>query len=144
MRRQYKKKHVPRGRKSDLKFNRAYRCDCGVIYIKKPTQCRDKNCGSIKFTKFDSYGEACRYASLLLLESVGKISDLRRQTRIKLHTVNQDGMKVKVGEYWPDFEYIQDGERVVEDFKSIMLDLAAWKLRHVKAEYGIDVKLTTE
>lgn len=142
MARNYRKKGFARGNKSNLIHKRCYRCECGMTYTKKPAQCKAKGCGRMDFTHFHSLGEAGRYASLLALERMGKISDLRCQIRIPLHTTNPDGLKEKIGDYIADFEYIRDGKRVLEDFKGLMLDLAAWKLRHVKAEYGIDVKLT--
>jgi len=124
----------------NLKFTRAYRCDglnCGVIYKSKaPAQCA---CGSISFEHFHSYGEACRYATLLLLQSRGKISNLRKQVRFPLYTVGPEGLQTKVCDYIADFEYDDDkGKRVVEEFKGGMTDVASLKMKWFKAQYGFE------
>lgn len=124
-----------------LKFNKVYRCDkCGTQHKQKPAQCI---CGHMAFTFFDSSAEASRYSTLLLFEERNVISNLRRQVRIPLNTRGPDGLMKKIGLYIADFEYEdEDGKRVIEDVKGLITDLADWKIRHVKAEYGITVKLT--
>jgi len=124
-----------------LIFTRVHRCNsCGVQHKSKPVQCY---CGSITFTKFDSMAEANRYATLLLLVDRGRISSLKTQVRIPLKTTGPNGLSVIVGHYIADFEYDDhEGKRVIEDVKGLITDLASWKLRHVKAQYGIDVLLT--
>lgn len=124
-----------------LKFNNVYRCNtCGSLHKEKIAQCL---CGSIAFTYFDSEVEANRWGTLLFYESTGHISDLRRQVHITLHTKGPDGLTIKVGKYIADFDYNNDkGIRVIEDVKGLITDLASWKLRHVKAEYGVDVLIT--
>ena len=136
------KKYRPNraGSHKSLKYNKVWRCDgCGKCTPKAPPQCL---CGSIKFLFFDSTSEAGRWSSLLLLESRGKISNLRRQVRYPLHAAGVN-RKERIGHIVPDFEYLdQDGNRVVEDHKGQLMDLSKWKMKHFKAEYGFEILLT--
>jgi hypothetical protein len=82
---------------------------------------------------FDSAREADRYAELLLLQRAGKISDLRLQVKYVLipaqyeyyERYGKNGKRLKDGKrcvekecaYIADFEYIEDGKKVVEDVK---------------------------
>jgi len=116
---------------------------CGLQHkADKPVQC--KACGRMDFSKFDSTGEANRYAELLLRVSAGLIHSLETQVRFPLMAHRADGAAVKVGEYWADFCYVRadTSERVTEDFKGAMTDLAAWKLRHMAAQ-GMPVTIVT-
>lgn len=107
----------------------------------KPTQCLA--CGRMDFSVFDSKGEGERWAQLRLMEKARMISGLERQVRFPLMAWNEEKrLAVKVGEYWADFVYMRDGERVIEDFKGGLTDLASWKLRHMTAQ-GMPVKLTS-
>ena len=65
--------------------------------------------------KFDSKTEARRYEELKVLESMGKITELRRQVKFEL-VPKQDGEKPV--RYYADFTYQENGELVVEDVKS--------------------------
>ena len=92
--------------------------------------------------KFASKGEAGRYAELAALLKGGVISDLVTHPRFPL-VVNG----VKVGTYIADFSYVDEGARVVEDFKG-MRKGAAWamfrlKAKLVKALYEIDVEVVS-
>lgn len=103
------------------------------------------SCGSLSFYKFDSTGEAGRWATLCLLERAGKITDLKRQIRFDLmaaRSLKGRTVAAKVGQYVADFTYKRGGEWVIEDFKGAMTDLASWKLRHMEAQ-GLPVKLTS-
>lgn len=64
--------------------------------------------------RFASRKEANRYCDLLILETAGKISNLRRQVR---HTFRHNG--VLIGAYVSDFEYtdVETGHDVTEDVK---------------------------
>ena len=64
---------------------------------------------------FDSQKEAYRYNDLLLLQRVGKISNLRRQVRFNLIPATNDERGVS---YFADFTYTEDGKNIVEDVKS--------------------------
>ena len=123
-----------------LIFTPVWRCDtCGSQHKEKPVQCL---CGCITFTKFDSKAEAARWATLLLYEKTGRIENLRRQVRIQLNATGPSGLAEKIGVAVIDFEYDQDGKRVLEDVKGLITDLAKWKFRHIKTQYGIPVLLT--
>lgn len=63
--------------------------------------------------RFDSKREADRYATLLMYEKTGVISDLQTQPKYDI-LING----IRVCYYKADFEYVQDGKRVVEDVKS--------------------------
>lgn len=82
----------------------------------------------------DSKKEADRWCELKLLERAGKISDLKRQVPFELIPAQYEavprfsktGARLKDGQrcveksvvYICDFEYIENGKRVVEDVKS--------------------------
>lgn len=121
---------------------RIYVCrGCGLEHkLDKPAQC--KSCGRMDFDHFDSTGEAGRWATLCLKVRAGLISDLQKQVRFPLMAYRADGAAVKVGEYHADFVYMRDGERVIEDFKGAITDLASWKLRHMAAQ-GLPVSIIT-
>jgi hypothetical protein len=86
---------------------------------------------------FDSKAEARRYGDLKLMEQAGEIRELVLQPRYDL-TVQG----VTIGKYIADFAYIDNktGARIVEDVKGVKTPLYRWKKRHVKAQYGIDVR----
>lgn len=73
---------------------------------------------------FHSKKEAERYKILALLESQGKINNLRLQPRIPL-MVNG----VKIGHYVGDFQYDYNGKTILEDVKSIATKTAVYKLK---------------
>lgn len=64
--------------------------------------------------RFASKKEAARYEQLLLLVRGNVIKDLKLQPRFQL-IVNEK----KVCTYVADFEYLEDGRRVVEDAKGM-------------------------
>ena len=66
--------------------------------------------------KFDSQGESMRYYQLKMLQKAGKISGL--QVHIPFELIPKDG-KHRAIYYEADFVYIENGEKIVEDFKSI-------------------------
>lgn len=71
--------------------------------------------------EFHSIKEANRYATLLLLEKSGRISNLKCQPKYLLQdSFKKNGKTYRKIEYIADFEYIdnQTGELVVEDVKS--------------------------
>ena len=122
---------------------KVYICtSCGAWFEgKPPTQC---SCGMLQFDRFDSKGEAKRFATLRLLERAGEISQLQRQIRFPLCTIGKDGQPVQFAIYAADFVYVEKGERVIEDFKSAsgIAPEAALKLRCMEAA-GNTVKLTS-
>jgi hypothetical protein len=62
---------------------------------------------------FDSMREAARYTELRHLLRAGRIADLQLKVPYQL-VVNG----VKIGRYTSDFNYVEDGQEVVEDVKS--------------------------
>lgn len=98
---------------------------------------------------FDSRKEYYRWCDLRLLERAGKIADLKRQVKYVLIPAQRDEQGKLIERevsYIADFEYIQDGKKVVEDVKgykrgaayqhfSIKRKLMLWK-------NGIKVKET--
>lgn len=102
--------------------------------------------------RFASKAEARRWSELRVLERVGEITDLKRQPSFALMAaiveggltnINEGrvtGMRI-VGEFRADFSYRERGQLVVEDVKGMRtLALAAWKIRHMKAQYGVEVR----
>lgn len=88
--------------------------------------------------KFDSKKEAARYATLLLLEKKGEITNLQRQVTFRLEVNGQ-----LVCKYIADFMYAVNGVGVVEDCKSKMtrtLPVFRIKKKLMKALYNIDIK----
>jgi hypothetical protein len=69
----------------------------------------------------DSRKEATRWSELLILERAGVISDLKRQVRYEL-IPKQEGERDVY--YIADFEYIENGKKVVEDVKGYKEGLA--------------------
>jgi hypothetical protein len=79
--------------------------------------------------KFDSKKEMNRYAELKLMERGKIITQLRLQPRFTIHvgfTHPEHGKQRKI-EYVADFEYIENGRRVVEDVKGIPTDVYKMK-----------------
>lgn len=97
-----------------------------------PTSCgnwmRRNKYGAIKTVidgiTFASKKEAERYKILSLLESQGRIDNLRLQPRIPL-MVNG----VKIGHYVADFQYDLSGKQVIEDVKSKATRTPVYKIK---------------
>lgn len=92
--------------------------------------------------RFASKAESVRYGWLRLKQRINEISELRVHTPWELHVCNiETGEITIVGRYVSDFDYQESGALVVEDVKGMTsLPLFQWKSRHMKAEYGVDVK----
>ncbi len=84
--------------------------------------------------KFDSKKEAVRWDELLFLQSLGKISGLKRQVTYKF-VVNG----VKICSYRADFEYVNDGKSVTEDVKGVLTAMYKIKKKLMKAVFSIDI-----
>lgn len=91
--------------------------------------------------KFDSRGEAARYVVLKDRVERGFITAL---TCHQPYTLTVNG--VKIAKYVADFVYEQDGQTVVEDFKSKATMTATFRLKAklMKAIHDIDVKTVFE
>lgn len=98
---------------------------------------------------FDSRKEYYRWCDLRLLERAGVISDLKRQEKYLLIPGQRDEFGKLIERevsYIADFEYIQDGKKVVEDVKGYKRG-AAYQLFSIKRKlmlhkFGIRVKET--
>jgi hypothetical protein len=99
-------------------------------YLNKPVQ--------VDGIKFASKTEARRYAQLQLLQRAGQISELRPHPKFDL-VVNGH----KVCTYTGDAEYIERGERVVEDTKSPRTRVNPTyrlKAKLMRACHGIEIR----
>ena len=97
---------------------------------------------------FDSRKEYYRWCDLRLLERAGKISGLKRQVKYVLIPAQRENGKLVERElsYIADFEYIENGKKVVEDVKGYKRG-AAYQLFSAKRKWmlyklGIRVKET--
>jgi hypothetical protein len=61
---------------------------------------------------FDSAKEAARFFALSMLERAGEIHSLICQPKFEF-VVNG----VRIGSFRPDFSYVRDGKRIIEDVK---------------------------
>ena len=98
---------------------------------------------------FDSRKEYYRWCDLRLLERAGAISELKRQVKYLLIPAQRDEIGKLIERevsYIADFEYIQNGKKVVEDVKGYKRG-AAYQLFSIKRKlmlhkFGIKVKET--
>ena len=89
--------------------------------------------------RFHSMKEARRYQELKLLERAGEIQNLSLQPEFPLHAPDQEK---PVGRYIADFEYLERGKTVTEDVKGYDTAFAKWKRKHLKMQYGFEVRIT--
>lgn len=98
--------------------------------------------------RFASKKEAKRYGELKLLEKAGEIRGLRCQVRYSLDVYSAlTHGEQRIGHYVADFQYQErdPGDRdewrlVTEDVKGMRTAMYRWKARHMKAQYGIDIR----
>lgn len=84
--------------------------------------------------EFDSRKEADRYCILHLLEKAGKISNLVIQPKYELQpSYRKNGKAIRKIEYIADFEYMENGQLVIEDVKGYKTDV--YKLKKKLFEY---------
>jgi Protein of unknown function (DUF1064) len=88
--------------------------------------------------RFDSRLEAKRYRELKLLLAAGNIEKLRIHSKWYLHVNGQ-----KIGYYESDFDYLENGQQVVEDCKGMRTALYQWKKKHLACEYGLHIREIT-
>ncbi len=85
---------------------------------------------------FASKGEANRYCELKLLERAGLISDLQLQPKFELQPkFKKDGKTIRAINYIADFQYIENGQIVVEDFKGVITKEFAIKKKMFEYRY---------
>lgn len=92
--------------------------------------------------RFHSAGEAGRWQELKLLQRGGAINSLQRQVALNLCVYPPDQKPRPIGKLIVDFVYDTGEGFVYEDYKGMMTPLAAWKIKHAEAQYGIKIKLT--
>ena len=107
----------------------------------KKNKCNNKKV-TINGIKFDSKLESKRYIFLKHKEDIGEISNLELQTKIICQDKfkDRDGKSIREILYRPDFEYIRDGEKVIEDAKGFVMPLFKIKMKMLKAK-GIYVDI---
>lgn len=81
--------------------------------------------------RFDSTGEANHFETLRGRLEAGEISALKRQPRYPLYSNSGEC----IGEYVGDYQFIEDGEMICEDFKGVQTAIYKWKIKHAKADY---------
>lgn len=87
--------------------------------------------------RFASKREATRYKDLKARERFGLIQDLKLQVLYPL-TVNGQ----KVGNYRSDFDYTEDGQKIVEDCKGCKTPMYRLKKKLMRAIYNIEIRET--
>lgn len=85
---------------------------------------------------FDSKAEGDRYLELRAMQEAGAIAGLTVHPKYTLQPAftMDNGERVRAITYTPDFEYIQNGVRVVEDVKAWMTDKRTGKRRPLVQE----------
>lgn len=91
--------------------------------------------------KFDSQAECSRYASLLVMQKAGRISELTRQVSFILAPkVIIGGVPKRSLIYRADFSYKDaTGKPVVEDVKGALTAVYKIKRHLMKSIHGIDI-----
>jgi hypothetical protein len=100
---------------------------------RKTTKYRNKKC-SVDGHKFASLAEARRYIDLRLLEKTGKIQALTLQPSFDISCCS-----LHICRYIADFQYLENGARIVEDVKGVRTRDYQMKKKLMRAIYGIEV-----
>jgi hypothetical protein len=89
---------------------------------------RAKPC-TIDGHRFASQAEGLRYTELRMLQTAGRISDLRLQPRYVLAERYQraDGGWERAVTYVADFAYLEAGREIVEDVKGV--ETQVWRMK---------------
>lgn len=86
---------------------------------------------SFEGIKFDSEAERSRYLHLLDMEQRGLIHDLGLQPSFSLiDKFRRNGKHYRAEFYIADFEYIEDGKRIIEDVKGMETAVYKGKRKH--------------
>lgn len=100
---------------------------------------------------FDSSAEADRHDELLLLQRGEHIRKLRRQVNFPCNVVTPFFPHIEcIGDWKADWTYEEKQrgsdvwESIAEDFKGHQTDLFRWKRKHVEAQYGLTIRLTSK
>ena len=91
---------------------------------------------------FASQKEGRRYQYLKLLEKAGEISGLQMQVKHELIPPqrDEDGKYIRAVYYVSDFEYTQDGRKVVEDVKGFRTKEYKLKKKLLLFREGITIR----
>lgn len=91
---------------------------------------------------FASHKEGRRYQYLKLLEKAKEISGLQMQVKHELIPPqrDEDGKYIRAVYYVSDFEYIQDGRKVVEDVKGFRTKEYKLKKKLLLFREGITIR----
>lgn len=97
--------------------------------------------------RFDSGKEAKRYLELAMLQAAKEISGLKLQPEFRIDipssgTFNGMPPMIHIASYFADFEYVENGVRVVEDVKSKATATPVYRLKKklVEALYGLKIR----
>ena len=91
--------------------------------------------------EFDSKKEANRYLELKLLLRAGEIKNLILQPKYLLQEkFEYQNKKYRPVYYIADFEYIQNGKKVVEDVKGMKTQVYLLKRKIFLYQYGKDIE----
>lgn len=86
--------------------------------------------------RFDSIAEHTRYCELVMLEQAGEISGLKVHPKYEIQPAfKHKGKKYRAVTYEGDFEYIEDGQVVVEDVKGVETDVFKLKQKLLLNKY---------
>lgn len=109
----------------------------GIYSISKnPSKYKNKKV-EIDGHLFDSTSEGERYLDLKILEQAGKITDLILQPPFKYYEDDKF-----IFTYKADFGYTQDGDRIIEDVKSVYtakIPLFRLKKKLIEAKFKIKI-----
>lgn len=114
---------------------------CGAQYPGPTDSCQA--CGRLDFDRFDSRGEANRWAQLRLLQKAGELSELERQVTIQLLAWDVHAEQPAKGPTTRvDFRYVEKGKRILEDYKGAVITRdARTRLRWLEA-MGYTVRIS--
>lgn len=113
-----------------------------AIADERPTQSkyRNKRFQDENGEWWDSIKEHRRWLDLRLLETAGKIHDLRKKVPFDLlPAAMKEGKRMRPLRYVADFVYLEDGVKIVEDAKGYRNKLYLMKKRLMWQLLGIDI-----
>lgn len=119
---------------TDYQGRRALKIE--IVSGPKPSKYRNKKT-VVDNIEFASKREATRYQDLKLMQQAGLIHDLELQKQFLLE-VND----VKIGSYFADFVYQENGQRVVEDAKGLRTRVYQIKKKLMLALHNVSIRET--
>lgn len=134
---EYRKQFASRKRRHKYGAKAAWRCASCMADVPGGGACLA--CGMTDVIRFDSRREAARWDELHLMETLGAITELRRQVPFPIEV---GGRVISI--YYADFSYVREGKRVVEDVKggrATDTPLSRIKRKAVEAGHGIRIEV---